>query len=143
MPDALVPINGKIKKLAQEVTAGKKTPLEKARAIYNYTVSTLKYDKSGIGWGRGDIYYACDIKRGNCSDFHAVFIGFCRAVGVPARFEIGFPLPETRGQGEIAGYHCWSQFYLNTHGWIPVDCSEAAAVPGGVARPAIVDDVRL
>lgn len=128
-PDALVPIDGKIKAMAEEVTAGKKTPLEKARAIYDYTVSTLKYDKSGTGWGRGDIYYACDIKRGNCSDFHAVFIGFCRAVDIPARFEIGFPLPDTRGRGEIAGYHCWSQFYLDGKGWIPVDCSEASKNP--------------
>ena len=38
------------------------TDLEMARAIYNHVVSTVKYDKTGKGWGRGDIYYAC--KRG-------------------------------------------------------------------------------
>jgi len=56
-PDRLVPINGKIKQWAQEVldAAGAKTDLEKARAIYNHIVSTVKYDKSGQGWGRGDI----------------------------------------------------------------------------------------
>ena len=27
--------------------------------------------------------------------------------------------------GEIAGYHCWSDFYVDGKGWIPVDISEA------------------
>ena len=27
--------------------------LEKARKIYNYVVSTMRYDKAGEGWGRG------------------------------------------------------------------------------------------
>src|SRR5438093_1617387 len=45
-PDRLVPINGTIRDLALEVTQGKTAPLEKARAIYDYAVSTLKYDKS-------------------------------------------------------------------------------------------------
>lgn len=128
-PDKLVPIDGRIGQMALEVTRGRKTDLEKARAIYDYTVTTLKYDKSGTGWGRGDIYYACDVKRGNCTDFHAVFIGFNRAVGIPARFEIGFPLPPDRTEGEIAGYHCWAQFYLKGYGWVPVDASEASKNP--------------
>ena len=25
----------------------------------------------------------------------------------------------------MAGYHCWSQFYLDGYGWVPVDASEA------------------
>lgn len=130
MPDKMVPIDDNIKKLALAAVDGKSTTdLEKARAIYDYSVSTLKYDKSGTGWGRGDIYYACDVKRGNCTDFHAVFTGFCRAMGIPAKFEIGFPLPEARGQGQIAGYHCWSEFYLKGYGWVPVDCSEASKNP--------------
>jgi transglutaminase-like putative cysteine protease len=124
-PDRLVPINDQIKKWAMEVTRGKRTDLEKARAIYDYTIATMKYDKSGQGWGRGDLLYACDARRGNCTDFHAVFIGFCRAVGIPARFAIGFPLPEKRGEGEISGYHCWAEFYLRGYGWVPVDASEA------------------
>ncbi len=124
-PDRLVPVTEQIRKWAMEVTRGRKTDSEKARAIYDYTIATMKYDKGGKGWGRGDIIYACDEKRGNCTDFHAVFIGFCRAVGIPARFAIGFPLPEQRGAGEIPGYHCWAEFYLKGYGWVPVDASEA------------------
>lgn len=130
-PDRLVPIDGKIKQWAQEVveTATAQTDLEKAQAIYNHVVSTVKYDKTGQGWGRGDIYYACDARRGNCTDFHAIFIGYCRALGIPARFAIGFPLPRDRGEGQVSGYHCWAEFYVKELGWVPVDASEAAKDP--------------
>jgi transglutaminase-like putative cysteine protease len=124
-PDRLVPLDARIRGLAREVTAGKRTDLEKARAIYDYVVATMRYDKTGTGWGQGDIYWACDAKRGNCTDFHALFTGLARASGIPAKFEIGFPIPPQRGEGKVAGYHCWSQFYLDGYGWVPVDASEA------------------
>lgn len=125
-PDRLVPLNDRVRKLASDVTAGKTSPLAKARAIYDYTVDNLSYDKSGTGWGRGDINHACDLKRGNCTDFHALLIGLCRASGIPARFIIGFPIPEGKREGSIGGYHCWAEFYLAGKGWIPVDASEAS-----------------
>jgi transglutaminase-like putative cysteine protease len=130
-PDRLVPIDGKVKTWAQEVVnaAGAKTDLEKIRAIYNHVVSTVKYDKSGQGWGRGDIYYACDARRGNCTDFHAIVIGYSRSLDIPARFAIGFPLPSDRGTGQISGYHCWAEVYLKGIGWVPIDASEAAKNP--------------
>jgi len=127
--DKLVPIDGKVFDLAREVTHNHAEQIDQARAIYDYTVSTLKYDKSGTGWGRGDIAYACDARRGNCTDFHAVFIGLCRARGIPARFEIGFSLPADQPSGEIGGYHCWADCHLADYGWIPVDCSEAQKHP--------------
>lgn len=128
-PDKLVPLDGAIADLAKQQTAGVNTPLEKARRIYDYVASTMHYDKSGEGWGRGDALWACDSKRGNCTDFHSVFIGMMRVPGIPARFEIGFPLPEGKTEGEIPGYHCWSEFYIDGIGWIPVNASEASKNP--------------
>jgi len=130
-PDRLVPIDGQIRTWANEVVsqAGAHGDLEKARAIYDHVVSTVKYDKTGKGWGRGDIYYACEERRGNCTDFHAIVIGYARALGIPARFAIGFPIPAQRGQGKIAGYHCWAEVYVKQIGWIPIDASEAAKNP--------------
>jgi transglutaminase-like putative cysteine protease len=130
-PDRLVPLDDTIRRWAREVVdaAGAKTDLEMARAIYNHVVATVKYDKSGQGWGNGDIYFACENRRGNCTDFHAMFIGYARAVGIPARFAIGFPLPADRGAGKISGYHCWAEFYAKGIGWVPIDASEAAKNP--------------
>ena len=124
-PDELVPVTGLPADLAVKVTQGKTDPLNKARAIYDYVFSTMRYDKTGTGWGRGDVLYACDAKKGNCTDFHSLFISMARARGIPARFEIGFPLPDDKHSAEIAGYHCWSDFYIEGKGWVPVDISEA------------------
>jgi transglutaminase-like putative cysteine protease len=124
LSDRLVPVS-KFKKLAERITAGKKTDLEKLRAIYDYVVSHMKYDKSGKGWGRGDAIWACDAKRGNCTDFHSLFIALCRAAGIPALFEIGLPV---NGNGEVKGYHCWVLAFPKgyTYG---IDASEAAKHP--------------
>jgi transglutaminase-like putative cysteine protease len=125
-PDRLVPIDGVIAELSYRQTNDAALPLEKARKIYDYVVSTMHYDHDGTGWGRGDAVWACDAKHGNCTDFHSVFIGMARAAGIPARFEIGFPLPASLHEGAISGYHCWAEFYIEGLGWIPVDASEAS-----------------
>jgi len=124
-PDKLVPVTGLPAQLAVNVTQGKMTPLDKARAIYDYVFTTMRYDKTGTGWGHGDVLYACDAKKGNCTDFHSLFIAMARSQGIPARFEIGFPLPPDKHSAEVAGYHCWAEFFEPEHGWIPVDISEA------------------
>lgn len=128
-PDRLVPLDGMIAQLVAQQTRGLQSPLEKAQAIYNYIVSTMRYDKSGQGWGQGDAIYACTARHGNCTDFHALLIGMMRAAGIPARFEIGFSLPPDQNSGEIPGYHCWAQFWLDGVGWVPVDASEAWKQP--------------
>jgi transglutaminase-like putative cysteine protease len=124
-PDTLIPTDGKIKELAAEVTGPQSGTVAKAKAAYDYFFTNMRYDKTGSGWGRGDAVWACDSKRGNCTDFHSPFIGILRVEGIPARFDIGFPLPENKDKGDIAGYHCWAEFYARKTGWVPVDISEA------------------
>jgi transglutaminase-like putative cysteine protease len=123
--DRLVPVTGVPAQLAAQETQGATTPLEKAKDIYEYVFRTTKYDKSGTGWGHGDTLWACDTKHGNSTDFHSVFISMARAEKIPARFQIGFPIPADKHSAEIPGYHCWAEFYLEGTGWVPVDISEA------------------
>ena len=125
--DALVPTSGEPAEIARAQTAGKRSVLEKARALYDYTLANMSYDKTGTGWGRGDAIYACNAKRGNCTDFHSLFISMARSQGIPAKFEIGFAVPEKADgrEVEVPGYHCWAEFYDAQHGWVPVDISEA------------------
>ena len=128
-PNALVPTDGLIAQRANEVAPGSGDAMVVARALYNDVVNSLSYDKSGDGWGRGDAIYACSVKKGNCTDFHSLFIGMCRSKGIPARFTIGFPLPNNQEAGSIGGYHCWAEFFVEGKGWIPVDASEANKHP--------------
>jgi transglutaminase-like putative cysteine protease len=124
-PEKLVPITGEPAEIAAKVVAGKTGDLQRGRAIYDYVLANMRYDKSGTGWGRGDALWACNAKHGNCTDFHSLFISMARSQGIPARFEIGFAIPGDKHEGEIPGYHCWAEFYTAEHGWVPVDISEA------------------
>jgi transglutaminase-like putative cysteine protease len=127
-PDRLVPVGGR----AERLLDGKQLPtdgLGLGRALFDVTGTTLRYDKSGDGWGRGDVEWACDSRRGNCSDFHSVFIALARGRGLPATFEVGFALPPARGEGVVTGYHCWAKFRPTGRGWVPVDVSEASMHP--------------
>jgi len=100
-----------------------------ARAIYDWVVDNVEYKKVGTGWGNGDTFWACNERYGNCTDFHALFTSLARTEEIPARFEIGFPIPQSRPAGNVAGYHCWVQFYLPQQGWVPIDASEAFKFP--------------
>ncbi|MBI3871853.1 MAG: transglutaminase domain-containing protein [candidate division Zixibacteria bacterium] len=129
-PDALVPIDGKIAAEALRVVTGHSGVRAKARALYDHILATMRYDKTGTGWGKGDAVFACDERRGNCTDIHSLLIGMARATGIPARFVMGFPIPENAAAGEIKGYHCWADLYIDGAGWVPVDASEAIRNPG-------------
>ncbi len=73
------------------------------------------------GYGQGDVRYALRTHKGNCTDFHSLFMAMCRSQGVPARFIMGASLStEATGQALINGYHCWAEFHDGT-GWEPVD----------------------
>jgi transglutaminase-like putative cysteine protease len=123
-PDRMVPLAGLISEIADKESRGLRTDAEKVQAFYDYVYRTMSYDKGGTGWGRGDAIWACTNKRGNCTDFHSLFIGMLRSKGIPARFLIGFPIPETES-GDVGGYHCWAEFFDESRGWLPVDASEA------------------
>lgn len=120
----LMVVNEQVQALARTITANSATTLQKARAIYQYVIDHMKYDKQIPGWGKGDTLRACQVGAGNCTDFHSLFISLARASGIPARFSMGVSIPE-KPEGEIAGYHCWAEFYLPDAGWVPVDISEA------------------
>lgn len=123
-----VPITGK----PLELLKGKKVPadeMEAARFLYDLVDHHMRYSKEGTGWGHGDSVWACEKGRGNCTDFHSLFLSLARAQRIPAQFEIGFSLPKEQGSGSIEGYHCWAKFRLPSGAWLPVDISEANKNP--------------
>ena len=124
--NAKVPIQGKPLTLIPAFKS--KDTIGRAREIYDRVDSHVKYDKSKPGFGFGDVLWVCDSRTGNCTDFHSLFISMARSQSIPARFEIGFPLP-SEPVGKIAGYHCWAAFHDARKGWVPVDISEADKHP--------------
>lgn len=124
-PNRMVPLTPRVKELAGTLSAGKTDAVAKAHAFYDYLVDNGTYDKTAPGWGKGDSERFCDVKKGNCTDFHSAFMALARSEGIPVRFSIGFPLKADR-EGSIPGYHCWAEFWSPKQGWVPVDASDAA-----------------
>jgi len=107
-PDALVPVGHEIlQPILAEVhkMRADDSPAATARAIYDWVVDNVEYKKVGTGWGNGDTFWACNERYGNCTDFHSLFISLARSEGIPARFEMGFPISQDSDRGEIGDYH--------------------------------------
>ncbi len=128
-PNAKVPVGGKPLSLLEGTQVHRDDPLQLARDLYRVVDANVTYKKVGSGWGEGDVLWVCDSRYGNCTDFHSLFISLARALGIPAKFVIGFPVPREPASGPIGGYHCWAWFYAEGRGWRPVDISEADKNP--------------
>jgi len=123
-PERMVPSDATIQAAAEKAIEGQDSDLMRARALYDHVMEQMQYKKFGEGWGQGDAVFACSTLYGNCTDYHAYFIGLARSVGIPARFAIGASIPSARNNGGTDGYHCWAEFYADGKWW-PVDISEA------------------
>ena len=89
---ALHYVNDEVRAIARREAAGKPTLTAKARVLYDWGWDHMQYDKSVPGFGLGDIPYCLKVGKGNCTDFHTLFIALARASGIPARWNMGFPL---------------------------------------------------
>ncbi|MDA1179179.1 MAG: transglutaminase-like domain-containing protein, partial [Planctomycetota bacterium] len=104
-PSHFIPVDGRVlKRLMGDKFVVQVAGLPRARQLYDAVDNLMKYGKpEGQPWGRGDALWACDSHYGNCTDFHSIFIGACRDLKIPAKFEMGFSIPEQRGAGKVSG----------------------------------------
>ncbi|MSN27435.1 MAG: transglutaminase [Geobacter sp.] len=120
----LGPVNGEVGQLAAKITAGKKTVLEKARAIYDWTCDNTYRDPKTRGCGAGDVCLLLKNPGGKCADIHSVFVALARAAGVPAREVFGIRMGKKEREDVSTWQHCWAEFYLPGYGWVPVDAAD-------------------
>ena len=126
-PDKLLPLDGKAKELATKLGVDAAGEVKtRGKRIYDEVLTSMTYDKEAPGWGKGDFNRACEVGKGNCTDFHAKFTGIGRAAGIPVRFTMGISI-KPDAKGTASGYHCWAHFHDGTS-WLPVDISEAQKV---------------
>ena len=113
----LVVVDEQMRNLAHEITAGAVTTMEKAKAIFNYTVTQYKYVYPPKGRGTKSFLQA---KQGDCGEYSFLFSSLCRSIGIPCRTLIG-----SWANGKM-GAHVWNELYDEQAGWVPVDCSLAS-----------------
>ncbi len=129
-PNSMMPVDGKVKELADKITEGKTTDLDKVKAIYDWTIANMNRDESVKGCGTGEVEKLLGHPQGKCTDIHSVFVSLCRAAGVPAREIFGVRMSKKESDDETKGQHCWSEFYLQGHGWVKAD-------PGDVLKAVL------
>lgn len=120
-PQTLMPLDGKVKETALKITKGKKTNLEKAKAIYDWIVENMYRDPNVKGCGFGDVEKLLITMGGKCADIHSVFVALARASGVPAREIWGIRIPKGKSGNMTKAQHCWAEFYNPGYGWVVVD----------------------
>jgi transglutaminase-like putative cysteine protease len=135
----LLPTDGIVKSAASEITAGAKTDVGKARAIYEWIVENTFRDPKTRGCGVGDIRFMLESKDlgGKCADLNALYVGLARAAGLPARDVYGIRLAPSQlgykslgaATGNISkAQHCRAEVYLGGYGWVPVDPADVRKV---------------
>jgi len=138
-PTELLPTDGIVRSTALQATRGARTDVDKARAIYDWVVANTYREPKVRGCGEGDIQTMLETGNlgGKCADLNAVFVGLCRAVGLPARDVYGLRLaPSEFGYKELSGnsaslkgaQHCRAEVYLQAHGWVAMDPADVAKV---------------
>ncbi len=135
-PTRLGPINGQVKELSDQITAGKTGILEKARAIYDWTVDNTFRDPDTRGCGLGDVTALLRRPGGKCADISSIYIALARAAGVPTREVLGIRTGKNKDQDVSSWQHCWAEFYLPGYGWVPVD-------PADVRKAMLVQKLDL
>ncbi|MBQ0960562.1 transglutaminase family protein [Ideonella sp. 4Y11] len=135
----LLPLDGIVKTTAQAATKGARTDLEKARGIYQWVVAHAHREPKTRGCGTGDIKSMLESGNlgGKCADLNAIFVGLCRASGVPARDVYGLRVaPSAFGYKELGAnsaslkgaQHCRAEVFLAGHGWVAMDPADVLKV---------------
>ena len=138
-PSKYVPTDGIVKETALKATAGAKTDVDKARAIYEWVVDNTFRDPKIRGCGRGDIRAMLETgdMGGKCADINALYVGMARSVGLPARHiyglrivksDLGYKSLGVNTDKATKGQHCRCEVYLSQHGWVPVDPADVRKV---------------
>lgn len=137
-PTELLPTDGIVKEMADSIVKGRRTDLDKARAIYEWIVDNTFRDPKTRGCGLGDIRFMLEAKNlgGKCADLNALFVGLARAAGLPARDVYGVRVADSAlgykslgKSGDITkAQHCRAEVYLSGYGWVPVDPADVRKV---------------
>ncbi len=138
-PTQLLPLDGIVRTTAREATKGASTDLDKVRAIYGWVVTNAHREPKVRGCGVGDIKAMLESGNlgGKCADLNAIFVGLCRAAGVPARDIYGLRVaPSAFGYRELGAnpaslkgaQHCRAEAYVKGHGWVAMDPADVLKV---------------
>lgn len=119
-------LQNRVQEIALKCTKNAKTPMQKARSIYEWIATA---DENGI-----------DLKTISKSliSTNSIFVAMCKSIGIPAREVFGIRLGYSFYSGAMgsatnnlsditSNQHSKSEFYIHSLGWVPCDVDDVIA----------------
>ncbi len=132
----LPPLDLRISKLAEEITATSPSNFEKAEALENYLRTHFAYSLDLPRTAPRDplAYFLFERKAGHCEYFASSMAVMLRMRGIPARMVTGFRTGEFNdlsGQYVVraSNAHAWVEAYFPGYGWVSFDPTPGGALP--------------
>src|SRR3954449_12066052 len=150
-PTASSPTDGIVLEKAREIIGGRTTPLDKARAIYDWIVDNTFRRTETRGCGLGNIAFMLETgdMGGKCADINSLYVGLARAAGLPARDFFGIRVADSGvskslgKSGDVTkAQHCRAEVFIDGKGWFPVDPADVRKVVLEEAVPLDSDKVK-
>ena len=126
-----------IKKVAQQLVGDEQNPYIKAKVLYEFVATKMKYNTNSPIQNTGSVNAIKDIKKagvnqqqgGVCYDYATLYTALLRSQGIPARVISGFKitsydlndLEKYKRIDIIYNLHSWVEFYLEPYGWVFAD----------------------
>jgi hypothetical protein len=131
---------------AKEVTAGGKTDEEKAKLLYNWVGTRVKYDWDKVNlyedkriWKEQTPEDTFSTRKGVCIDYSRLYAAMARSIGLDVKVVTGLGYD---GQGSY-GPHAWNEVYLKeTQHWVPLDSTWVSS-GGNWFNPANFDQTHI
>jgi transglutaminase-like putative cysteine protease len=110
--------NPQIVTLASNLSRGKKTICEQARAFYDYIGEELVYTYNGKNWGA---QAALGTMGADCTEYASLLVALSRSQGIPARYFEGLLFLNQETEEKARLEHAWTDIYMPGIGWVAVD----------------------
>jgi transglutaminase-like putative cysteine protease len=111
--------------LAKQITDGLDNPYDKAIAVTNYLRTNIQYSQTIpdppanqeiIDW------FLFDLRQGFCNYYATAEVILLRAVGIPARWSVGYAEGQAQQDGSFIvrqrDAHAWPEVYFPGYGWV-------------------------
>ena len=115
--------NSKCVSLAYELCAGKKTDIDKLRAINDWIIKNIKYDIELAKRVQTEKWWlpcpdeVIETGKSICFGYASLLAAMCRSQGIPAKICVGMV--------KNAGKHAWNEVYIDK-AWTHLDVTFAA-----------------
>ncbi len=136
----LPPMDGRIPRMAREVTAGAVTDLERARLIEHYLRTNFGYTLQLPNREVSDplAYFLFVRRKGHCEYFASAMAVMLRTLGIPSRLATGFQSGIYNPLSDLwlvraSDAHSWVEGWIPGHGWTTFDPTPPDPTPAAFA----------